>query len=493
MEFIVKHPNYSGMPDLYKSDGSIRWVVTGNSKIGERRREWWKEKAEELGIPIEGKWISKAAKKNHPTGKKVCQICGRTMKVEYAYPTKNLIKKLNSIQGFEGEFEYEDFRHIRDILHEVILTLGEKGFRELSRVFKIPQSIEKTEDEYWRYIYENYVKKESSIFSPGAMSNAPDRLDGFHTYNLCCRPIHDTGRHAENLARYSEDRRAYEHWSDGDWKAASWLMQKGHGYCEICGRYGEVTPDHIGPISLGFAHLPIFQPLCKHCNSAKNNRMFLQDVRKLIGLEEQGWEVTSWHSRYIWNSLKHEVETEQDAKKLSRFMRTAHHHFMELFYLISVRGHKDFLMQFLSPKYAYFEDIRFKNIDTSTYKHEGVEKTPGTKTQYQNNAARYIRIAFESLKNYHEKRNRKVVNIYSPELDQKVEEIMVELENDNDFNPDLRELLNTAFEEEDDREKDNKLKLAILEFEKRPYKNRAAEEKVKEALEIVANELVDKW
>ena len=30
--------------------------------------------------------------------------------------------------------------------------------------------------------------------SPGAMSNPPDRLDGFHTYNLCCRSKQDTGR-----------------------------------------------------------------------------------------------------------------------------------------------------------------------------------------------------------------------------------------------------------------------------------------------------------
>src|SRR3989344_1701512 len=46
--------------------------------------------------------------------------------------------------------------------------------------------------------------------SAGAMSNAPDRLDGYHTYNLCCRSKQDTGRHKSNLARYGEDRRAYE-------------------------------------------------------------------------------------------------------------------------------------------------------------------------------------------------------------------------------------------------------------------------------------------
>ena len=47
------------------------------------------------------------------------------------------------------------------------------------------------------------------------MGNPPDRLDGFHSYNRCCRGTSDKGRFKENLKRYGDDRRAYENWSDG--------------------------------------------------------------------------------------------------------------------------------------------------------------------------------------------------------------------------------------------------------------------------------------
>ena len=55
------------------------------------------------------------------------------------------------------------------------------------------------------------------------MSNAPDRLDGFH-YNRCCRKKTDKGRSDANLASYSKDRRAFENWSDGNWITANMLM-----------------------------------------------------------------------------------------------------------------------------------------------------------------------------------------------------------------------------------------------------------------------------
>ena len=35
MKEIVEHPNYEGMPFLYKNDGSIRWVVTRGSEAGQ--------------------------------------------------------------------------------------------------------------------------------------------------------------------------------------------------------------------------------------------------------------------------------------------------------------------------------------------------------------------------------------------------------------------------------------------------------------------------
>ena len=43
------------------------------------------------------------------------------------------------------------------------------------------------------------------VLGPGAMSNFPDRFDGFHSYNRCCRSTEDTGRSVENLKSYTKD------------------------------------------------------------------------------------------------------------------------------------------------------------------------------------------------------------------------------------------------------------------------------------------------
>ncbi len=40
MKIIVKHPNYKGIPNPFKEDGSIRWVVSGNTSLGQERDKW---------------------------------------------------------------------------------------------------------------------------------------------------------------------------------------------------------------------------------------------------------------------------------------------------------------------------------------------------------------------------------------------------------------------------------------------------------------------
>ena len=492
MKFIVDHPNYEGMPEPYKDDGSIKWITAGKSDLGKRRYGWWEIKAAELKISTEGKWISATAKKNHPTKLKVCQICGREMSIEYIYPAQNLIIKLNRIAGYEEDFVYEDFRDIRDIVRDIIGTLGQQGYSEIAKWFSVPRKIPKTIQEYCNYIYDNFVRAESGFLSPGAMSNAPDRLDGFHTYNICCRSDQDKGRHQENLSRYIEDRRAYEHWSDGDWKTASWLMQKGHGKCCMCSNEGDVTADHIGPISLGFAHLPIFQPLCRSCNSAKNNRMFLSDVKKLIELEHQGEQVISWHSKYLWDRLKSKVTTEQDAKKLSKLMRTAHHHFLEILYAISRVGYQDFLFNYLNPDYALFERIEFVGLDQSTYSYKSISKIPGTKTQYHNNAARYGRIAFESLEEYQTKLNRNILIRLTEHMDA-ARDIICVLRKDRDRNEPLAKLFHEAFLSAEKETRGEIIKKCFEEWKKYPHKNSEADRLLKKALEMVANRLAELW
>lgn len=330
MRFIVSHPNYSGMPEIYKKDGNIRWITSGKSEIGKKRFAWWDQKRKQLGIAKEGPWISMVARKIHPTGKKPCQICGKEMSLDYVYPNKR------------------------------------------------------------------------GGFSPGAMSNAPDRFEGYHTYNLCCRSTQDTGRHKDNLNRYGEDRRAYENWADGDWKAASWLMKVFNKY--------RVSPDHIGPISLGFSHNPQFNPLTPAKNSAKNNRMTLVDVKTLIALEKKGATVISWHSKYIWDKLKGKVKTDNDALRLSKIMRKNMHEVLIVLSEIYRNKFKGFLVKnFLHPEFAFYS-IEFIGFNSKTGAYKKMIKKPGRIKQYENNAKRYIRISLESLNAYSKVENRNTIS-----------------------------------------------------------------------------------
>lgn len=351
MKFIVEHPNYAGMPFLYKKDGSIRWVVTRGSEAGQARLKWWDNKRKELGLPKGDAWISKTARAIHPTGEKPCQICGKVMSLDYVYPNKR-----NSL-------------------------------------------------------------------SPGAMSNAPDRLDGYHTYNLCCRSKQDTGRHKSNLARYGEDRRAYENWSEGDWKAASWLMKEfqKHG----------VSPDHLGPISLGFSHRPKFRPLTRAANSARNNRMTLQDIKLLLE-EEMAEPVISAHSQHLWDLLKNEVTDDEGALRLGKLMRENMHHILSIFSYLSERGYNDFLIKnFLHPEYANYS-IKFEGFDPKTGDFEKMIKTNGTKKQYTNNAKRYIRISLEALKQYSLKENRNLKKWLTDEVKESLAKVIQYLERGNE-------------------------------------------------------------
>ena len=486
MKFVANHPNYEGMPHLYKKDRSIRWVVTGNSSIGRERREWWNKKREELNISKDRGWLAKTASAIHPTGRKVCQICGREMSVHYVYPRKLYLDKLNRIRGMKSEFTI--FDEIDKIVKKIVQQLGEEGYYYLQRIFKVPSENPRTTGNYTKYIMEKCRTK----LSPGVMSNAPDRFDGFHSYNRCCRKEQDTGRHDENLERYIEDRRAYEHWADGDWKAASWLMKGEKDICPRCGKEAILTADHIGPISLGFKHRPKFQPLCRTCNSAKNNRMMLSDIKLLISDEKSGDEVVSWHSKAIWDLLKNSPKNDRDARKVSRLMRTHHHHVMEIFYIISLKGYKDFLLNFLHPEYAYYS-IEIENLNKKTFEYDRIVKKKGTKKQYENNAARYVRIAFESLDEYHSKTidNRRIKEIMNnTEVHERIELLSVVLEDKGEYdNIKARNLLNKALSISSKKQKENLIKIALDEFSEKPTKNSRAKHVLNDLLGSIATEI----
>lgn len=428
-EEIVTDPAYAGMPDLYKADGGIQWEAPSNRGAGQfqfthdKRLAWWKKKAEEVGISTsEDKWISKVAKLIHPTKQKPCKCCGRIMDIRYCYLSSILIKRIMKLPYVTDELEVDYCTNILDLVVEFESLYGEERLDDLGRCLKckaVPDIpfFDSTED-FIEWLNDFYIPSEPSLLSPGAMSNAPDRLDGFHTYNRCCRSTADKGRSKSNLASYSTDRRAFEYWVDGNWVEANMAMGLFRSDAEVqqipCmnddGQTYHPLPcaaDHIGPISLGFSHRPVFQPLCTPCNSAKNNRMYYSDVEKLIAAEQDGEDIASWYCASVWNRLKNLVETPDDAVKLSRVLRDNRHNAMMLLERLMLDGHLVFLTTFLNLLYANYEyEISDWWMDDKSTVYVNFSVRPSTLEYSRIKKARRIRVAFQALSTYAQKENR---------------------------------------------------------------------------------------
>ena len=441
-EEIVNHPAYLGMPDLRHDDGTIQWEAPSNRGAGafqfshDKRYQWWVAKAATLGISTdEDKWISKVAKRIHPTKLHPCKVCGRIMDIRYCYLSSNFMKRVNKLDFYDGSVEMTEITHIIDFVSAFVDTYGDRAFAALPALLSCSQIKEFPKFgnnlEAWILWLENtYIPSEPSMLGPGAMSNPPDRLDGFHTYNRCCRPSADKGRTKENLASYSTDRRAFENWSDGNWITANKLMgfissnatmkQEACANSATTGKHPRpCSTDHIGPISLGFCHRPEFQLLCKPCNSAKNNRMYYSDVQHLIAVEKNGEIVTTWYSDPIWQNCKGFVNDKETALRLSRVMRDNRNIAMMLLAEFLHKKYYLFLLSLLNLQLADYEyDIIPESVQitnqivtasfsqkTSTLKYVRIQKI------------RKIRVAFTSLYEYSQKENRNGYVYTNAEID----------------------------------------------------------------------------
>jgi Alw26I/Eco31I/Esp3I family type II restriction endonuclease len=396
-KFIVDHENYRTLPNKTNHIGEITWVKVKDSE----RAEWW----DELKVKLKHSDRATVARNIHPKelgGYKPCQICGRRMSIFMVYPALRTTEKINF------HFPTLDIEHfgseISEIVKKIEIEYQKIGLQKIASVFNISETFRDAED-----LSKKIIANEKHL-SPGVMSNAPDRLDGFHTYNACCRSVKDTGRHSSNLSRYSTDRRAYENWADGNWRGADRLMGKFKEsrekvICKSCGVLEKMTADHIGPISLGFAHRMEFTPICKECNSKKNNRMTMKDISKLLEAENLGEEVISWHSKALWDSLKYRARSDRDALVISKILRQNMHYVMCILSDIHTAGHRNFLESFLHPEYSNFE-YEFTSFDVKTGKFQA-KKIKVNSLNTIKLSRRYIRISFESLGEYSKKMNRK--------------------------------------------------------------------------------------
>lgn len=409
MEKIVNNPNYKGIPYKRNNKGQIAWIAPKVGEIGKKRIKWVLEKAKSLSYPNIAGVYARVMFHIHPTKEKPCQICGRTMSLRYIYLNNVLIKALNKIG-----FTFTELNTIGEVCEEI-----EKKYNRIFLIsfienkFKIPVEAEESIESIVNRCEELCRTGGSKMLGPGAMSNFPDRLDGFHTYNRCCRKKEDTGRHDDNMRTYNKDRRAYEYWSDGNIYAANKFMHSSF--------FDGHSADHIGPISLGFKHDSLLlQKMTSGDNSAKRDRLLLSDIKKLIKIEKDNADYicASWFICKIWEEIKRNISSmKQDVlNKYRDILKQNMFLFMRLLQCIKKsRNGEDFLVSMLlKPKYDCFNyEYTFGDygqIVSQTLKN----KTDATKNEYD----RFERIALTSIDEYIKKNNRRI-NIQFTDKEQK--------------------------------------------------------------------------
>lgn len=405
MNMIVNHPNYKGLPIKKKADGSLSWIATAKSEIGKKRIKWCLEKADDLGIAKGAGVYAEVMLEIHPTKWKVCQTCGNEMSLYYHYPNANFVKALN--KKFNTEFT--DCDHISDIWDTLINSeIPERKIAEFliskGGLDLMPHTATKNEIiDALELVCRKGTKK---LLGPGAMSNFPDRYDGFHTYNRCCRSSQDKGRSKENLKSYTKDRRAYEYWSDGNIHAANQFM--GSSF------FSGISADHIGPISLGFIHDPRYlQPMPSGDNSAKRDRLQREDIEKIIEIYKRtGVYPMSWYSKLIWEYIlkNYKFHPEIIATAYRDALKQNMANFMYILWSIlqecSTIG-EDFLERMILERHYKCFDYSYNFNERG----EIISQQPRHFTdRNQSERIRYKRIAIESVYDYNNKDNRNTSN-----------------------------------------------------------------------------------
>lgn len=402
MKQIIAHPHYNGLPVTIRDDGSCNWIAPAKSEMGEARKQWAINKGHELGIDMTYGSYADVMLYIHPFKEKPCQICGTKMSLYYYYPNSLFLNNLNK----KFDTNYSTCDHIFNIWDNLIML----GFRheEVADFFitagELNLTISSSKEEILNALEYLCRVNGKKMLGPGAMSNFPDRFDGFHSYNRCCRSSEDKGRSKENLQSYAKDRRAYEYWSDGNIHAANQFMASSY--------FDGISADHIGPISLGFIHDSHFiQPMTQSDNSSKRDRLLLEDIEKLIQREkETGICAASWYCRNIWFFIKECYEKQiENIEVFSReILKQNMSDFMYVLWCVlmncSDNGKSFLISRFLSKQEDYFEyDYAFTengNIISKTPRH--------TSARRSGEIDRYYRIALQSVFDYNDKSNRNV-------------------------------------------------------------------------------------
>jgi Alw26I/Eco31I/Esp3I family type II restriction endonuclease len=424
------------------------------------------------------------------------------MDIRYAYPSSTLLRRLERL---DESFPVDPSEHITSLVARLVERFGDRVFAILPALLSIPSvkvpTLPPKLQDWLTWIEENYMSQEPKTLSPGVMSNAPDRLDGFHSFNLCCRSKTDPGRSKENLQSYTTDRRVFEYWVGGDWVAADRLMglirsdKQLKGEACVNGHSGPCSADHIGPISLGFAHRPEFQLLCKTCNSAKNNRMSVKDVRHLIAAEAKGEQVPSWYCKALWDWRKGSVVDEEMALRLSKLLRDNRHTLMRVLERIAYAGHFTFLATFLGLDCAK-HDVEFVKLRVENHltRFDEMIYSPRTTKYAVEQQARRLRVAFDALRDYVGKENRNAFVISTDRTEKEIRNAICELEASASGIKELDEKLRDVLSAEvpsDEGLRDAVVKVPSARNE--PAEFARARAALQRAMDLVAEELALRW
>lgn len=397
-KFIVNHPNYKGLPIIKGKDGKYNWIATAQSEIGKERKKWADQKGKELGIGNDADgFYAKVMLEVHPTKKKPCQICGKSMSLYYHYPNANLVKSLKKIFNYDCG--------IYETIYDVCNNLKKKNVSK-KQIIDFLKTKFKLHDDYTdleTLICHCEMECRSGIsklLGPGSMSNFPDRYDGFHTYNRCCRSKEDKGRSKENLKTYGKDRRAYEYFSDGNIHAADRFMKSDF--------FNNGSADHIIPVSLGGVHDSRFlQLMPSGDNSSKRDRLVKDDVLKAMAIEKKTRKkAVSWFVTDLWEYLKANVLkfSQSDFEIFRVYLKQNMTNFLNILCIIKNSGRKgiDFITQeLIMPKMKYF-DIDYDFNSDGTYTEIARHKTERSSYEFE----RMKRISLDSLDEYQNKDNR---------------------------------------------------------------------------------------
>lgn len=425
MQSIVSNPSYSGLAYITKADGTISWIASRKSPIGTKRKEWADRIILQRGWKNEPGIYARLMIDIHPTKSKPCQICGNEMSLYYIYlnsPFLNTIYKKFGIKFTTN-----------DSINDVKTLLIEKGYSITSiitfikEVFDIKNSYINNWEELVQEVEQQCRNGNKKFLGPGAMSNFPDRFDGFHTYNRCHRSIEDKGRHKDNMKTYNKDRRAYEYWSDGNIHGANKFMNSLY--------FKGSSADHIGPISLGFKHDSLLlRPMSRGANSSKRDHLQRKDIETLIEIEniQNNFTTISWFSELIWNHIKTIYRSVDDFDKLGRALKKNLHYYMYIIWEIktyAVKNGERFLIEMLlKPKYEYFQyDNEFNELGVIiNQKQRNI--TEATKKEFN----RFVRIALNSVDEFYKKENRRIDTIFK-DHEKKEIQIIIELIDKNEF------------------------------------------------------------